>query len=73
MNAPHCFHLLVTDSGITEATSTATHPRTAASRRSPPCTCEIIAPGTRDEYRCLNRDCPRHGDAAEAARRHRAL
>jgi len=32
------------------------------------CTCRVGAPGTRREYRVLNRECPVHGDAAETRR-----
>jgi hypothetical protein len=36
-----------------------------------PCTCRTVSPGTPQKYRCLDRTCPRHDDAAESARRSR--
>jgi hypothetical protein len=32
------------------------------------CTCRTVSPGRLRKYRCLDRACPRHGDAAESAR-----
>ena len=39
-----------------------------SARREPkPCTCVIDQPGTRYEFRVLDRQCPRHGEPAWAA------
>jgi hypothetical protein len=45
-----------------------------AARDVPPvCTCRIDAPGTRFEWRTLDRGCPIHGDRDPAARRPRGV